>query len=92
MKHVGRMKNNGARIAVAYRTLPGDSGSALVVGTGNLPESWHDSLMNLIQDASGQAANELADILAVRRFPDGNNMLQSCTKVDILRKFLLVVY
>jgi hypothetical protein len=86
MKHVGRMKNNGARIAVAYRTLPGDSGSALVVGTGNLPESWHDSLMNLIQDASGQAANELADILAVRRFPDGNNMLQSLHQGGHLKK------
>jgi hypothetical protein len=80
------MKNNGARIAVAYRTLPGDSGSALVIGTGNLPESWHDALMNLIQDASGQAANELADILAVRRFPDGNNMLQSLHQGGHLKK------
>jgi hypothetical protein len=80
------MKNNGARVAVAYRTLPGDSGSALVIGTGNLPESWHDSLMNLIQDASGQAANELADILAVRRFPDGNNMLQSLHQGGHLKK------
>lgn len=86
MKHVGRMKNNGARVAVAYRTLPGDSGSALVIGTGNLPESWHDALMNLIQDASGQAANELADILAVRRFPDGNNMLQSLHQGGHLKK------
>jgi hypothetical protein len=80
------MKNNGARVAVAYRTLPGDSGSALVIGTGNLPESWHDSLMNLIQDASGQQANELADILAVRRFPDGNNMLQSLHQGGHLKK------
>ena len=86
MKHVGRMKNNGARVAVAYRTLPGDSGSALVIGTGNLPESWHDSLMNLIQEASGQQANELADILAVRRFPDGNNMLQSLHQGGHLKK------
>ena len=53
MKHVGKMKNNGAKIVVAYRTLPGDSGSALVVGTGTLPEAWHDSLMNLVQDVSG---------------------------------------
>lgn len=77
MKHVGKMKNNGARVAVAYRTLPGDAGSALVIGTGNLPESWHDTLMSVIQDASGQAANELADILAVRKFPDGRNILEA---------------
>jgi hypothetical protein len=42
--------------------------------------------MNLIQDASGQAANELADILAVRRFPDGNNMLQSLHQGGHLKK------
>jgi len=77
MKHVGKMVNNGAKIAVVYRTLPGDSGSALVVGTGSLPDSWHDSLMSLIQDVSGQQANELADILSVRKFPDGTTMLES---------------
>ena len=77
MNHVGKMVNNGAKIAVVYRTLPGDSGSALVVGTGSLPDSWHDSLMSLIQDVSGQQANELADILSVRKFPDGSTMLES---------------
>jgi len=77
MKHVGKMKNNGAKIAVVYRTLPGDSKSALVVGTGNLNDSWHDSLMNLLQDISGQEANELADVLAVRKFPDGQTMLEA---------------
>lgn len=77
MKHVGKMVNNGAKVAVVYRTLPGDSGSALVVGTGSLPDSWHDSLMNLLQDISGQQANELADILSVRKFPDGSTMLEA---------------
>jgi hypothetical protein len=86
MKHIGKMKNNGAKIAVAYRTLPGDSGSALVIGTNSLPDSWHDSLMNLIQDTSGQQANELADILAVRRFPDGNVMLNALHAGGHLKK------
>ena len=86
MKHVGKMKNNGAKIVVAYRTLPGDSGSALVVGTGTLPEAWHDSLMNLIQDVSGQQANELADILAVRKFPDGSTMLEGLHNRGFLKK------
>jgi hypothetical protein len=76
MKHVGKMKNNGAKVVIAYRTLPGDHQSALVIGTGSLDPSYHDSLMNLIQDDNAQQANELADVLAVRKFPDGNNMLQ----------------
>ena len=76
MKHVGKMKNNGAKVAVVYRTLPGDAYHALVVGTGVLGESYHNSLMSLIEEASGQQANELADVLSVRRFPDGSNMLE----------------
>jgi hypothetical protein len=76
MKHVGKMKNNGAKIAIAYRTLPGDALSALVIGTSNLGDTYHDALMSLLQDDSAQQANELADILAVRRFPDGSNMLE----------------
>jgi len=76
MKHVGKMKNNGAKIVIAYRTLPGDPYSALVIGTNALGDTYHDSLMNLIQGNEAQSANELADILAVRRFPDGSNMLE----------------
>lgn len=75
MKHVGKMKNNSAKIVIAYRTLPGDSANALVIGTNMLGDSYHDALMNLVQDVSAQQANELADILSVRKFPDGSNML-----------------
>ena len=70
------MKNNSARVVVAYRTIPGDSSSALVVGTQGLPDAYHDSLMQLVQEDAGQQANELADVLAVRKFPDGTNMLE----------------
>ena len=76
MKHIGKMKNNSARVVVAYRTIPGDSSSALVVGTQGLPDAYHDSLMQLVQEDAGQTANELADVLAVRKFPDGSNMLE----------------
>lgn len=76
IKHVGKMKNNDAKVAIVYRTLPGDAFHALVVGTNSLQESYHDSLMSLIQSDGGQAANELADILSVRKFPDGSNMLE----------------
>jgi hypothetical protein len=75
MKHVGKMKNNSARVAIVYRTIPGEPHNALVVGTSGLPDSHHDSLMSLIESESGQQANELADILATRRFTDGDVML-----------------
>jgi hypothetical protein len=76
MKHIAKMKNNSARIVVAYRTIPGESSSALVIGTQGLPDAYHDSLMQLVQEDAGQQANELADVLAVRKFPDGTNMLE----------------
>lgn len=75
MKHVGKMKNNNAKVVVVYRTLPGDPYSALVVGTGTLGETYHDALMSVVQEDRGQQANELADVLAVKKFPDGENML-----------------
>ena len=75
MKHVGKMKNNSARVAIVYRTLPGDPHSALVVGTQGLTDMHHDGLMTVVESESGQQANELADVLAVRKFADGTNML-----------------
>ena len=69
------MKNNSARVVVVYRTLPGDPYSALVVGTSGLGDSYHDTLMTIVESDSGQQANELADVLSARRFPDGSNML-----------------
>jgi hypothetical protein len=76
LKHVGKMKNNGAKIVVAYRTLPGDHTHALVVGTGNLGDNFHDDLMQVVQSPEGQQSFELAQILSVRKFRDGANMLQ----------------
>lgn len=75
MKHVGKMKNNSARIAVLFKTVPNEPKNALVVGTNGLPDAYHDALMSVIESDAGQQANELADVLSVRRFPDGEVML-----------------
>lgn len=80
------MKNNGAKVVVAYRTLPGDPFSALVVGTQALMDSYHDSLMSLVESDIGQQADELADVMAVRRFPDGSNMLHYLHTNGYLKK------
>ena len=75
MKHIGKMKNNSARLAIVYRTVPGEPTNCLVVGTQGLGDSYHDSLMSLLESDAAQQANELADALAVRKFPDGSVML-----------------
>ena len=75
MKHVGKMKNNSARVVVVFRTVPDEPHNCLVVGTQGLSDSYHDSLMALIEGDSGQQANDLSELLSVRKFPDGSNML-----------------
>lgn len=80
------MKNNGAKIAVAYRTIPGDPHSCLVIATNGLPDAFHDAFMSVLESDSGQQADELADILTARRFPDGSNMLGYLHTNNLLTK------
>ena len=41
LKHIGRFKENGRKVAVIFRTLPDDPESALVVQTENLGDAEH---------------------------------------------------
>lgn len=75
LKHIGRMKNNQRKVIVAYRTIPGDAESAIVVTTENLAADEHDSLMKLVESNAGQTAYELAEAMARAVLPDGRNML-----------------
>jgi hypothetical protein len=75
IKHIGRLKTNKRKVAVAYRTLPGDSNHALIVSTENLTDSDHDILMQLIESPTGQSANELAEAMARTSLSDGSIML-----------------
>lgn len=75
LKHVGRVKSNGKKCIVAYRTLPGDAYNCLIVPTENLPDSYHDALINLVESSSGQASYEFAEAMARTNFPDGSIML-----------------
>jgi hypothetical protein len=76
LKHVGKMKHNGAKVCVIYRTLPGDAFGALVVGTASLPELHHNALMTELESPLGQQANEFGDHISNRFFQDGGNMLE----------------
>jgi len=75
LKHVGRIKNTGKKVLVAFRTLPGDAYSALVVPTENLPDELHNAIINLVESASAQESYEFAEALDRTQFPDGSRML-----------------
>ena len=86
LKHVGKMKNNNAKVLVAYRTLPGESDNALVVDVARLTDAQHDELMKVVESNQAQTANELADVLSRRYFPDGRQMLMALHTDGRLKK------
>jgi hypothetical protein len=77
LKHVGRIKGTGKKVLVAFRTLPGDAYSALVVFTENLPDDYHNGIINLVESPAAQESYEFAEALDRTQFPDGSRMLPS---------------
>lgn len=77
IKHVGRLKSNNAKVLVVFRTLPGDPYYALVLGTSNLSDMYHNALISLVDSDQGQDANEFGQIMAIRYFADGRSMLEA---------------
>ena len=75
LKHIGRMIRSGAKVLVAFRTLPGESNYALVIPVASLSDSYHDSIMSLVESDQAQEVFELGEILFIRSFPDGRPML-----------------
>lgn len=86
IKHVGKMKNTGNKVAVVFRTIPGESDSALVLPTATLPDIYHDSLMKLIETDSAQTSFELGEVMFRSNFPDGKPMLQAMRADGRLQK------
>jgi len=76
LKHVARVKATNKKCLVAYRTLPGDAHHCLIVPTENMPDIYHDAIINLVESGSGQDSYEFADALDRNQFPDGSNMLR----------------
>ena len=75
LKHIGRMKSSGKKVLVAYRTLPGDAYSALVVPTENMPDDMHNAIINLVESPAAQESYEFAEALDRTQFPNGSRML-----------------
>lgn len=75
LKHIGRIKGNKRKVIVAYRVVPGDADSCVVVTTENLMAEEHDALMKAVESDAGQSAYEFGEAMARNTLPDGRNML-----------------
>jgi len=84
VKHVGNIGDK--KVVIAYRTIPGDPFSALVIPAEKLPAMYHDELFKVVESNAGQTADELANVLAPKKFGDGNNMLYTLSQQGFLQK------
>lgn len=74
------------KVLVAYRTLPGDAYSCLVVPTESLDDQYHNAIINLVESPAAQEAYEFAEALDRTQFPDGSRMLPSLHSKRMLVK------
>ena len=86
LKHVGKMANTGAKVLVVFRTLPGESNMALVLPVSQLPDSYHDSIMEVVETQQAQDSFEFGEMMFRRTFPDGRPMLQAMQADNRLHK------
>lgn len=77
LKHIAKMRNTGARVLVVFRTLPGESNQSLVLPVAQLPDSYHDAVMALVETDEAQQAFEFGEMMFTRMFPDGRPMLRA---------------
>lgn len=86
LKHIGKIKNTGAKVLVAFRTLPGESDQALIIAVSQLPDSYHDAIMAVVESDQAQDVFEFGEILFIRSFPDGRPMLSALQADNRLQK------
>lgn len=87
IKHIGKLKDGGAPVAVVFRTVPGEPKNCLVVGTKFLDNNYQDSFMKALESFEGQNAFELGHHLMKSRFSDGVEMLPFLHQNNYLKKF-----
>ena len=86
-KHIGELKDGGAKVVIVYRTVPGEPTNCLVIGVKFLPDVYHDSLMKAVESVGGQAEKEFGVFMNRQKFPDGTNMLALMHNDNYIKKF-----
>jgi len=85
-KHIGKLKDSGANVAIIFRTVPEESNNCLVVGPKFLDDTNHNSFMKALESQEGQDSFELGSYLNRTSFPDGTNMLAFLHSGNYIKK------
>jgi hypothetical protein len=86
IKHIGKMVDGGAPVAIIFRTVPGEPKNCLVVGPKFLDNNYQDTFMKALESAEGQSAFELGHHLMKSRFSDGVEILQFLHQNNYIKK------
>jgi hypothetical protein len=84
LKHIGR--HGDRKVAILFREVPGEDHMCLVVYPETLPTHIHNSIMNTLESAPGQAAPNLADVLHRNLLPDGRAQLEALHREGMIKK------
>jgi hypothetical protein len=85
-KHIGILKDDGAKVAIIFRTVPEEPENCLVIGPKFLSDVYHNAFMRALESAEGQASFELGSYLARQKFPDGIDMLALLHNDNYIKK------
>ena len=85
-KHIGRLKESGANVAIIFRTVPDEPNHCLVIGPKFLDDNNHNAFMKAIESQEGPASFELGTYLNRTVFPDGTNMLAFLHQGNYIKK------
>ena len=85
-KHIGKLKDSGANVAIIFRTVPEEPENCLVIGPKFLDDTSHNAFMKALESTEGQASFELGTYLNRVSFPDGTNMLSFLHQGNYLKK------
>ena len=86
LKHIGKLKDSGANIAILFRTVPDEPDKCLVMGPKFLNNSYHDTFMKALESSEGQDSFELGTFLARSRFTDGVEILAHLHESNFIKK------
>jgi hypothetical protein len=62
-KHIGKLKDDGANVAIIFRTVPDEPKECLVIGPKFLDDTNHNAFMKALESTEGQASFELGTYL-----------------------------
>ena len=86
IKHIGKLKDGGAAVAILFRTVPGEPKNCLVIGPKFLDENYQNTFMKALESAEGQSAFELGHHLMKSRFSDGTEILPFLHQNNFIKK------